>query len=52
MSQIFFLILAAVIAALTFQLTTLADNLFFSYGVAFIGYTVAVCLTLVATIGD
>jgi hypothetical protein len=52
MRQAFFLVLAAVIATLTFQLTTLAGNPFFSYGVAFIGYTVAVCLTLVATIGD
>jgi len=52
MRQIFFLVLAAVIAALTFGLTTLAQNPFFSYGVAFIGYTVASCLVLVATIGD
>ncbi len=52
MRQIFFLVLAVILAALTFQLTTLAANLFFSYGVAFIGYTVAACLTLVATIGD
>ena len=52
MRQVFFLLLAAVIAALTFQLTTLAVNPLFCYGVAFIGYTVAACLTLVATIGD
>ena len=52
MRETFFLILAAVIAALTFQLTTLAANPFFSYGVSFIGYTVAACLALVATIGD
>ena len=52
MRQIFFLVLAVVLAALTFELTTLADNPFFSYGVAFIGYTITVCLTLVATIGD
>ena len=52
MRQNFFLILATVIASLTFGLTTLADNPFFCYGVAFIGYTVAACLALVATIGD
>lgn len=52
MRQIFFLILAGVIATLTFQLTTLAAEPLFCYGVAFIGYTIASCLTLVATIGD
>ena len=52
MRQIFFLVLAAVIAALTFGLTNLSPEPFFCYGVSFIGYTVAVCLTLVATIGD
>ncbi len=52
MRQVFFLILAVILAALTWQLTTLAAEPFFSYGVAFIGYTVASCLILVATIGD
>jgi len=52
MHRVFFLLLAVVLTALTFGLTTLADNPFFSYGVAFIGYTVAACLALVATIGD
>ncbi len=52
MRQIFFLVEAAVLAALTFGLTTLAANPLFCYGVAFIGYTIAACLTLVATIGD
>lgn len=47
MRQVFFLFLAVVIAALSFGLTTLAQNPFFSYGVAFIGYTVAACLVLV-----
>ena len=52
MRQVFFLILAMVLAALTFELTTLAADPLFSYGVAFISYTVAACLTLVATIDD
>ena len=53
MRQVFFLVEAAVLAALTFELTTLAAaNPFFCYGVSFIGYTVATCLALVATIGD
>ena len=52
MRQVFFLLLAVVLTALTFGLTTLAQNPFFSYGVSFIGYTVASCLVLVATIGD
>lgn len=52
MRQVFFLFLAMVIATLTFQLTTLAAEPLFCYGVAFIGYTVAACLILVATIED
>ncbi len=52
MRQVFFLVLAAVLATLTFQLTTLAADPLFCYGIAFIGYTVASCLALVATIGD
>lgn len=52
MRQVFFLVEAAVLTALTFWLTTLAADPLFCYGVAFIGYTVAVCLALVATIGD
>ena len=52
MRQIFFLVLAVVLAALTFELTTLAADPLFCYGVAFIGYTVTACLALVATIGD
>ena len=46
--SILFILLAVALASVSFGLTQISPNPFFNYGVAFIGYSVASCLTLVA----
>ena len=48
MRQAIFIVLALALAFVSYQLTTLSVEPLFCYGVAFIGYSVASCLTLVA----
>ena len=52
MRQAFFICLALALAFVSYSLTTLSVEPLFRYGVAFIGYSVATVLTLVAGIGD
>jgi ABC-type transport system involved in cytochrome c biogenesis permease component len=46
--SIVFIFLAVALATVSFGLTQVSPNPFFGYGVAFIGYSVASLLTLVA----
>lgn len=43
-----FILLAVLLTIVSYYLTTLVDNTFFSFGVAFIGYFSATVLLLVA----
>lgn len=52
MREMYFLILSVVIATLTTFLASISQNLEFSVGVVFIGYSVASILSLVAVFGD
>ena len=52
MREMWFLILSVVIATLTTVLANLSQNFEFAIGVAFIGYSVASILSLVAVFGD
>ena len=46
--SLWFILLAALLAIVSYQLTTLSQTAFFSYGVAFIGYFTASILLMVA----
>ncbi len=49
--SLWFILLAALLTIVSYYLTTLSQNPFFSYGVAFIGYFVATVLLLVTVLG-
>lgn len=48
LKSLWFILLAALLTIVSYYLTTLVDNTFFSFGVAFIGYFTATVLLLVA----
>lgn len=52
MREMWFLVLAVAIATVTTFLANLSQNFEFAIGVAFIGYSVASVLSLVAVFGD
>ena len=52
MREMWFLILAVAIATVTTVLANLSQNIEFTVGVTFIGYSVASVLSLVAVFGD
>ena len=49
--SLWLILLAALLAIVSYQLTTLSQNAFFSYGVAFIGYSVASLMLVLAVLG-
>ncbi len=48
---VWFILLAALLTIVSYYLTTLSQNPFFSYGVAFIGYFAASLLLMIAVLG-
>ncbi len=48
LKSLWFILLAALLTIVSYYLTTLSQNPFFSYGVAFIGYFTATVVLLVA----
>ncbi len=48
LKSLWFILLAALLAIVSYYLTTHSQNPFFSYGVAFIGYFTATVVLLVA----
>ena len=48
---VWFILLAALLTIVSYHLTTLSQNAFFAYGVAFIGYFAASLLLMIAVLG-
>ena len=51
LKTVWFILLALLLTIASYHLTTLSQNAFFSYGVAFIGYFAASILLMVAVLG-
>lgn len=49
--SLWFILLAALLTIVSYHLTTLSQNAFFSYGVAFVGYSAASILLMLAVLG-
>ena len=51
LKSLWFILLAALLTIVSYDLTTLSQTAFFSYGVAFIGYFAASLMLMVAVLG-